>query len=139
MLARQVFHQPNEALTARAWAGSSGMTSRFWFRFKGGKGTAAAIALAFCLHWLAGTTVLLTLVVMALIFGRMVVGGLAAMAILPASLFLLGFSPLVVGLAAALPVLSVLKHRSNIRKIINGTKPYLLAAIRKAGKDGATS
>ena len=69
----------------------------------------------------------------------MALGGMAAMAALPTSLFLLGFSPLVVGLALALPVLGVLKHRSNIRKIIDGTEPYLLAAIRKAGKEAASS
>ena len=136
VLGRQVFHLSYEVLMAMGLGGVIGHDFPIWFRFKGGKGTAAALALAFCLHWLAGTAVLMTLVVVALVFDRMSIGGMVAMAALPASLFLLGFSPPVVGMALIVPVLSIFMHHSNIRKIIDGTEPYLLAAIKKAGKEG---
>ena len=93
-----------------------------WLRFKGGKGiaTSAGVFLA-----LAPGALLIALAVWIIVFllSRYVsLASVCAAFALPFATWVTGRSGLVIAITAALAVLAILKHRSNIQRLIKGTE-----------------
>lgn len=94
-----------------------------WLGFKGGKGiaTSAGVLLALmpaALGWCFG--------VWAVVFAlsRYVsLASISAAAALPLATWWTGYGPLLSGLSLALGALAIVKHRANIRRLLDGTEP----------------
>jgi acyl phosphate:glycerol-3-phosphate acyltransferase len=93
-----------------------------WLRFKGGKGvaTTAGVLLAlFPKAFLIGLGVWL----LVLAVSRYVsLASISAALALPFAAWLCGASPTLIGVAAFLGALAIYKHRSNIRRLLDGTE-----------------
>ncbi len=93
-----------------------------WLGFKGGKGiaTSAGVLLAL-IPW----ALLIGLCVFTVVFAftRYVsLGSICAALALPLAAWATGASSILVGVTCALAVLAIYKHRSNIRRLLNGTE-----------------
>ena len=101
-----------------------------FIHFKGGKGVATSVG---GLLALMPAACFLSMGVFALIFAlfRIVsVSSMLAALILPFLVWFLGYSSLFIGFSAVLAFFIVFTHRSNIRRILNGTEKKL--AVKKA-------
>ncbi|NOY80211.1 MAG: glycerol-3-phosphate 1-O-acyltransferase PlsY [Kiritimatiellaeota bacterium] len=101
----------------------------FWLGFKGGKGVATTIgALLALVPWCVAAALVAWLLVFRLT-RTVSMASLAAAALLPLSGFVLDLLRLVevsgptLALLVALAVLIVIRHRSNIRRLLDGTEP----------------
>jgi acyl phosphate:glycerol-3-phosphate acyltransferase len=89
----------------------------------GGKGVATA---AGCFLVISPMSVLAVLIAFLLILGwsgRVSAGSLSAAAVLPAAVWWRLGSPVYCGCAVLMAVLIVLRHRDNIRRLLNGSEP----------------
>jgi glycerol-3-phosphate acyltransferase PlsY len=89
----------------------------------GGKGVATA---AGCFLVISPMSVLAALIAFLLVLGwsgRVSAGSLSAAAVLPAAVWWRLGSPVYCGCAALMAVLIVLRHRDNIRRLLNGSEP----------------
>ena len=94
-----------------------------YVRFKGGKGVATGAGVFMAL---APVAVLIGLVVwgtLLFLTGTVSIASIAAAAVLPIAVWLLGAPALVTGLAAALSVFVIYAHRANIRRLLRGEEP----------------
>ena len=103
--------------------------------FKGGKGVASGLALAFAADWRCGAAAVLVFLVVALTGRRISLASLAGSAAAPAAALLAGApSVRTVMLAVAVGIIFC-RHKDNIRRLINGTEPvFQCACIPKAYK-----
>ena len=93
-----------------------------WLGFKGGKGVATFLGIAFALAWPIGA-IAAALWLLGLALTRISsVGGLAAALSAPITAWWLG-QPRLALLFAAVALLVFWKHRENIRRLIAGTEP----------------
>ena len=103
-----------------------------WLRFKGGKGIATSAGVFFALApWAAGVALAAWIIVFAL--SRYVsVASIAAAVALPATVWLTadGLTLRIIA-TTALGLLAILKHKSNIGRLLNGTE-------RRLGRKSAT-
>ena len=93
-----------------------------WLGFRGGKGIATS---AGALVGLLPLPFLMTLTVWLVVFvvSRYVsLASIAAAAVLPFSTLLCGKSNLMTGIAAAMSMLAIYKHKANIRRLLDGTE-----------------
>jgi glycerol-3-phosphate acyltransferase PlsY len=91
-----------------------------YVRFKGGKGVATGAGVFMAL---APVAVLIGLVIwgtLLFLTGTVSIASIAAAAVLPLAVWLLGAPGLVVGLALALSLFVIYAHRANIRRLLRG-------------------
>jgi glycerol-3-phosphate acyltransferase PlsY len=96
-----------------------------WLGFKGGKGVATFLGVLLAAAWPVGIAACLTWLVVAVLFRISSLAALTAAALSP--FFALGLQrpwP-TVALAAVLAVLIFIRHRENIRRLLNGTEPKI--------------
>ncbi len=100
--------------------------------FRGGKGVATAFGTLLCLAPIATG-------VAAAVFGlavattrRVSVGSLAAAAVVPAVLALVGDPPSVVGAGAAVALIVWIRHAENLGRLVAGTEPRVDLHTRRA-------
>jgi glycerol-3-phosphate acyltransferase PlsY len=93
-----------------------------WLGFKGGKGVATFIGIAFTLWWPIGTVAAVTWVGALAVFRYSSVAGLAAANVAPITASLLGQLDLAF-FFLAVAFLIDWKHRANILRLANGTEP----------------
>ena len=93
-----------------------------WLGFKGGKGVATFLGIAFALWWPIGTIAAVTWVAAMAITRYSSVGGLAAANVAPVAAALLGRLDLAF-FFLAVAFLIDWKHRDNIVRLANGTEP----------------
>jgi len=94
-----------------------------FFGFKGGKGVATAFGAVLAVNWLLALICLAAVAVITLITKRMSAGSLCgalALAVLPAFMER-PFWPF----AAVIGIVIIIKHRGNIKRLINGEEPPL--------------
>jgi glycerol-3-phosphate acyltransferase PlsY len=93
-----------------------------WLHFKGGKGIAtSAGALAALVPW----SLLISFVVWVIIFAltRYVsLASIVAAVVLPFATWLTGQNTLLIALTAAMALLAIYKHKSNIQRLLHGTE-----------------
>ncbi len=90
-----------------------------WLKFKGGKGVATTLGVLLAASWPVGVLACLTWLIAAVIFRFSSLAALLALAAAPVYAFVLD-GPYQTALAAALGVLSFLRHHENIRRLIRG-------------------
>ncbi len=92
-----------------------------WLLFRGGKGVATTFGVLLGAAWPAGLAALVTWLLVAAIFRYSSLAALVAIGLAPVYGWFLG-DPQAGGLMAILAVLVYLKHRTNIRRLLNGTE-----------------
>lgn len=94
-----------------------------YFKFKGGKGAATAVGAIGALDWRLAVIALLVAAIFLLISKRMSVGTLVAAVVFPITTVLLQ-KPLI-PFAIFISLVVILKHRSNISRLIKGEEPKM--------------
>lgn len=110
------------------FAAVAGHVFSIWLRLKGGKGVATGLG-AFMLLTPKAIVLALVAFLLVLAISRFVaLGSIVASASLPFSAFLLreGQRPAGIGLLAATIILIILKHHTNIARMLNRTEPKFL-------------
>jgi glycerol-3-phosphate acyltransferase PlsY len=92
--------------------------------FKGGKGVATYLGTLLALSFAAGAAACATWLAVAVLFRISSLAALAAAALMPIWLWLLGLPTMII-LSVALAVLIFIRHQPNIARIIAGTEPKL--------------
>jgi glycerol-3-phosphate acyltransferase PlsY len=124
-LARQFGPSFGLGESAAAWAGAAAFIGHLYpvfFRFQGGKGVATAAGVLFALDLRLGFAVLAVWLVLALGLRLSSLAALAATAIALPMAWGFGLEPPLLAAIAAMAVLLVWRHRSNIRKLLAGTE-----------------
>jgi len=117
----QAIHQQGVAgLAVVALAVFIGHLYPVFHRFKGGKGVATAAGALLALNGLLGLATIATWIATALVFRYSSLAALTAAFLAPAYAYLLSSNPIVVLSVALMGTLLVLRHTSNIRKLLRG-------------------
>jgi len=105
-----------------------------WLRFRGGKGIAtSAGVLAALVPW--SLIIILTVwIVATLLTGFVSIGSIAASTALPFACWATGESLTMILVTAALGGMAVYKHRTNIRRLLNGTESRIRPTKREAAQ-----
>ena len=102
-----------------------------WLRFRGGKGVATAAGVLVALDWRLGCIVIATWLVVVFAFRYSSLAALVAAVVAPvAAWYLLGAGPALMAVAA-MSVLLIARHRSNIAKLARGQESRI--GEKKAG------
>ena len=91
--------------------------------FKGGKGVSAGAAIALCIDWRAGLLTIAVFAIAALCSKKVSFGSICAALSLPVWALVLELSQPRCALAIVGMCLVVIRHRENIKRLINGTEP----------------
>ncbi len=99
-----------------------------WLGFKGGKGVATSLGVIFGISWIAALVMCAVWIVMFKITRYVSVASIAAAIALPlaiATLYFLGIlqSPVLVYFSLCLAAIVVIRHRSNLSRLFDGTEP----------------
>ena len=106
-----------------------------FFRFKGGKGIATTIGVVAVLVFLPALVAGLA-AILAIILTRYVsLGSLVFAVLLPIMVALFDHEPIFVGGTIAIAILAIVRHRSNIAKLMKGTENKL--GSKKGARHGA--
>ena len=114
--------------TAGALAGGAAFIGHLlpvWLGFKGGKGVATALGLMLAAAWPAGLMALATWLLVLAVFRISSLSALAAAALSPVYAALIHAAPSVRNLILCAAVLVVLRHRTNIGRLLNGQEPRI--------------
>lgn len=99
-----------------------------WLKFRGGKGVATGLGVIVALNPLAGIAAIIIWIATALLFKRSSVSSLIVYLSAPAIIYLLE-SPqtqtLFAGTVALIAMISTVRHKENIKRIIKGTEPRI--------------
>ncbi len=104
-----------------------------WLKFKGGKGVATAAGVLLAYAWPVGLSGVLTWIVAAAIWRYSSLAALIAAVSMPVYAWLFGLreaEPMTVVLAVSLLV--ILRHRANIRRLLNGAEPKISFGKKRA-------
>ena len=95
-----------------------------WLGFKGGKGVATSLGALIAVAWPVGIGACLTWLAVATLFRFSSLAALAALGLAPVYAYGLGDKP-AAALALGLGVLAIVRHRANIRRLLNGEEPRI--------------
>lgn len=124
-------------LLARAWSDDpmlvalaglatfSGHLFPVFFRFRGGKGVATLIGALLATHWLLGLAYVANWLMVAALFRYSSLAALWAAVFTPFCSWLILQNPAFVAVHALMAALLIGRHRSNIRKLLQGTESRL--------------
>ena len=91
--------------------------------FKGGKGVSAGAAIALCMDWRVGLLVVAVFAAAAFSTKKVSFGSICAALSLPVGALVFGVSQPRCALAIVSMCLVVIRHKANIKRLINGTEP----------------
>lgn len=91
-----------------------------FFKFQGGKGVATAIGIDLGLHWLIGLSVIGIWLLVAKIMRVSSLAALSAMSLAPLIVAWIWPAPEIIGLHLVVTLLLLIRHRTNIQKLIRG-------------------
>jgi glycerol-3-phosphate acyltransferase PlsY len=99
-----------------------------WLGFKGGKGVATSLGSLFGLNWVAATVVCAVWIVMFQVTRYVSLSSIAAAIALPLTVAIMLClkqmqTPILLYFALCLAAIIVLRHRSNLSRLLNGTEP----------------
>lgn len=102
-----------------------------WLRFRGGKGIATSAGVLAA--WVPYPLLIIAVVwfTLTLLTGFVSLGSIAASATLPFACWLTHESPALILVTSILSIMAIYKHRTNIRRLLNGTESRL--HFRKKG------
>lgn len=123
LLAQWLFHNDLAGLCAGTF-GVLGHNFPIWLKFKGGKGVASTLGMMLATYPLVGVLACLTWLLMALTFRYSSLSALTALTLSPLYALILGGEHMsaYVGCYAFLALLSLIRHRANISRLLNGTE-----------------
>ena len=122
VLIAQALHASPLIQSATALAAFLGHLYPVFFGFRGGKGVATALGVAFGLYWPAGLCVTGIWLLMAFLFRISSLSALTAMLLAPACFWLLKPEPAFIGVMIVITLMLFWRHRTNIRDLLNGTE-----------------
>ena len=102
--------------------------------FKGGKGVSAGAAIALCIDWRAGLLTIAVFAIAVLCSKKVSFGSICAALSLPVWALVLELSQPRCALAIVGMCLVVIRHRENIKRLINGTEPDFKPGKSKRGE-----
>ena len=109
-----------------AWfAGAAAVAGHLWpvtRRFRGGKGVATAAGVALVCAPLAAVPLAVLFAVLVKAFGKAAIGSIALAVLLPIAVAALGQRAVEVAVAAVVGLVVVLRHRTNIARLIDGSE-----------------
>jgi glycerol-3-phosphate acyltransferase PlsY len=111
-----------EIQAAVAFAAFLGHLYPVFFRFQGGKGVATALGVLLGLNWLVGLATIATWLVMAFLFRISSLAALTAILLTPLYFWLLDRQAPLLAAAVVITLMLFWRHRSNIRKLLDGTE-----------------
>lgn len=115
---------PPVALLAGAFA-LVGHCYPVWLGFRGGKGVATYAGLLFAAVWMLGLIAAVSWLSIAFIFRRSSLAALVTAILMPILAWGLNYHVSEVIILAALTVLVLWRHRSNIERLLDGTEPKI--------------
>lgn len=126
VLARIIFQDPMAALIAGTF-GVIGHNFPVWLKFKGGKGVASTLGMMFATNFTVGLLAALTWLFMAVVFRYSSLSALTALCLAPIYAWAIkgpdyGMYVLFYGFLA---VLSMIRHRANIWRLIKGEETQI--------------
>ena len=131
LLIGNIFKYENTALLVQIAAVTSilGHTFPVFFGFKGGKGVATSLGILLLVNWKIGLICLIFALILMAITKIVSVGSIAAAILFPILVLFIGDSFIIDGnyfiFSIILALLVVFNHRSNIKKLANGTENKL--------------
>jgi acyl phosphate:glycerol-3-phosphate acyltransferase len=125
VLIAQALHASPLIQSATALAAFLGHLYPVFFGFRGGKGVATALGVAFGLYWPAGLGVAGIWLLMAFLFRISSLSALTAMLLAPVFFWLLKPEPAFIGVMIVITLMLFWRHRTNIRDLLNGTEGKL--------------
>jgi glycerol-3-phosphate acyltransferase PlsY len=115
-------HAPDHIIALTGLAAFSGHLFPIYFGFHGGKGVATFIGVLFATYWLLGLTYIGTWLLMTLLFRYSSLSALIAAAMTPVFTVLLLPNPVFIVANSVMSIFLIWRHRSNIRKLLDGTE-----------------
>lgn len=112
-------------LAAIAMAAFLGHLYPIFFRFQGGKGVATALGVQYGLAWEIGATLSVIWLIMAVVVKISSLSALVSMALAPLVIWWFLPAPELIGMSVLMTGLLFWRHRSNIRKLLQGTEDKL--------------
>ena len=94
-----------------------------FYHFKGGKGVSVGAALGLAVHWKALLVLIIVFFTVALMTKKVSAGSVCAAVALIVTGFVLHVSSPKLAICILAPLLVIWQHRSNIRRLLNGTEP----------------
>ncbi len=137
VLLARVLDAPLEIQAAVAFAAFLGHLYPVFFRFQGGKGVATALGVLLALNGLVGLATIATWLVMALLFRISSLAALTAILLTPLYFWLLDRQPPLLAVAMVITLLLFWRHRSNIRKLLDGTEGRISLGSKRGGNPRA--
>ncbi|MFT6072463.1 MAG: glycerol-3-phosphate acyltransferase PlsY [Alphaproteobacteria bacterium] len=107
-----------------AWA-FIGHVYPVWYKFKGGKGVATYLGILFGLNIMFGIFGCILWLIGGFLSKISSVGALNMALLMPALLYFSGHGTLSIIILCALSVILIIKHKDNIKRIINKTEPKI--------------
>ncbi len=104
-----------------------------FLKFKGGKGIASTIGLIFAYDYRVGLVLLIIAIIIGYIFKYVSVSSMILTALFPIALLILKEDMILVAIATILFLIAVYRHRSNIKRILNGKEPKIKVGSNKNG------
>jgi glycerol-3-phosphate acyltransferase PlsY len=123
---------------AAAVAAVVGHVFPVWLRFRGGKGVASALGVMLALTWPSAVGILLVFVVVFALTRYVSLASIVGSATFPlfAMHFVKPWTPMMTFGFLFIPVLVIVKHHGNIRRLLNGTESRF--GTKKPGPESAT-
>ncbi|GGB57526.1 glycerol-3-phosphate acyltransferase [Tistrella bauzanensis] len=128
------------AAIAAAGASVLGHLFPVWLGFKGGKGVATGLGVLLALNWQIGLIACAIWLLVALVTRFSSLAALSAFAAAPVACLLLASpglatpGPAMAGVALFVAVLVFIRHRGNIRRLLDGTEPRIGRTSDKPGR-----
>lgn len=123
----------NLSSTATALAGVAAFLGHLYpvfLKFRGGKGVATAFGVLLALAPLA-TLILIAVFAATVSVSRIVsLSAMIAAAVAPLTLWLFSYPLVLVGTSAFFAIMIILRHRANIKRLLDGTEPRFGASSR---------
>ncbi|HWY50647.1 MAG TPA: glycerol-3-phosphate 1-O-acyltransferase PlsY [Chthoniobacterales bacterium] len=99
-----------------------------WLGFKGGKGVATSLGSLFGLNWVAASIACLVWILVFQVTRYVSLSSIAAAAALPVTIAIMLFlkqlqTPILLYFSLCLAAIIIMRHRSNLSRLFNGTEP----------------
>lgn len=122
VLAAKALQQPDHWVAAAGIAAFLGHVFPLFLRFKGGKGVATALGVFLAASPLSVLASLGVFIIVLVPWRYVSLASITAAAAMPAFTAIIDRKPMIVAMSFCIAAIIVIKHRENIRRLLNGTE-----------------